>query len=307
MTSRVHAIFWKGTPFSHHFSRIKAVSICCYLSMKSYLRYEPKKTFGVIASPQCNVIYDCSGHLALTASLDEISIWNLRQATQIGSMKVLEPSYPYALAGDVTILLCGQDKCTVAAGYSGGEVRLFNYLTKECIATLRGHRSAVTSLAYEPQGSLLVSGGADSDIFLWDLVTLTGVCKLRGHKDAVTGVAFMQRSVGQPLIVSVSKDTLMKVWDVVTQHCIQTIVGHRCELWSLAVYHQGRVADLTPLVDTLVMTSPLVNHVLLSHIIPPPLPSHLSFLVVLHSLSVSRWCGWCWKRGGYSSGDRGFR
>ena len=101
-----------------------------------------------------------------------------------------------------------------------------------------------------------VSGGADSDIFLWDLVTLTGVCKLRGHKDAVTGVAFMQRSIGQPLVVSVSKDTLMKVWDVVTQHCIQTIVGHRCEIWSLAVYHQGRlITNLTALliIDILII------------------------------------------------------
>ena len=210
--------------------------------MKSYLRYEPKKVFGVIASPQCNVVYDCSGNLAITGTLQEISLWNLRQASCIGGMKVAEPNYPYSLSGDVTLLLCGTDKSSVAAGYSGGEVRIFNYINRECVATLRGHRSAVTSLAYEVHekgvNSLLASGGADSDIFLWDLVTLTGVCKLRGHKDAVTGLAFIERA-GQKLVVSVSKDTLLKVWDVATQHCVQTIVGHRCEIWSLAVYRQG--------------------------------------------------------------------
>ena len=210
--------------------------------MKSYLRYEPKKVFGVIASPQCNVVYDCSGNLAITGTLQEISLWNLRQASCIGGMKVAEPNYPYSLSGDVTLLLCGTDKSSVAAGYSGGEVRIFNYINRECIATLRGHRSSVTSLAYEVHekgvNSLLASGGADSDIFLWDLVTLTGVCKLRGHKDAVTGLAFIERA-GQKLVVSVSKDTLLKVWDVATQHCVQTVVGHRCEIWSLAVYRQG--------------------------------------------------------------------
>jgi U3 small nucleolar RNA-associated protein 12 len=39
----------------------------------------------------------------------------------------------------------------------------------------------------------------------------------------------------QKLLISVSKDTLMKVWDLSTQHCIQTVVGHRCEIWSLAI------------------------------------------------------------------------
>lgn len=27
----------------------------------------------------------------------------------------------------------------------------------------------------------------------------------------------------------------MKIWDLSTQHCIQTIVAHRSEIWSLAV------------------------------------------------------------------------
>lgn len=36
-------------------------------------------------------------------------------------------------------------------------------------------------------------------------------------------------------MLSVSKDTLMKLWDLETKSCIQTIVGHRHEIWSLAV------------------------------------------------------------------------
>lgn len=28
-----------------------------------------------------------------------------------------------------------------------------------------------------------------------------------------------------------------QVWDVATQYCIQTIVGHRCEIWSLVVHY----------------------------------------------------------------------
>ena len=34
--------------------------------------------------------------------------------------------------------------------------------------------------------------------------------------------------------------SLCQVWDISTQHCIQTIVGHRCEIWSLVVHHSTK-------------------------------------------------------------------
>ena len=30
-----------------------------------------------------------------------------------------------------------------------------------------------------------------------------------------------------------SKDTFLKLWDLSTQHCIQTVVAHRSEVWTL--------------------------------------------------------------------------
>jgi U3 small nucleolar RNA-associated protein 12 len=114
------------------------------------------------------------------------------------------------VSGEVTVLACSPDKTTIAAGYSNGEVRIFNYITKALVSSQRGHRSAVTSLAYEDGGVLLASGGADSDIIVWDLVAGVGLCRLRGHRDSVTGVGFLQRG-HQRLLVSGSKDTLLKV------------------------------------------------------------------------------------------------
>jgi hypothetical protein len=92
-----------------------------------------------------------------------------------------------------------------------------------------------------------------SPFHIWSL----GKYKLRSHKDAVTGVVFVpspspSSGTSQPkYLVSSSKDTLLKVpclihaplschpysqvWDMSTQHCIQTVVGHRCEIWSIAL------------------------------------------------------------------------
>lgn len=37
------------------------------------------------------------------------------------------------------------------------------------------------------------------------------------------------------MLVSSSKDTFVKVWDLETQHCVDTIVGHRKEVWSFDI------------------------------------------------------------------------
>ena len=36
-------------------------------------------------------------------------------------------------------------------------------------------------------------------------------------------------------LISSSKDTFLKVWDLETQHCVQTVVGHRSEVWSFDI------------------------------------------------------------------------
>lgn len=206
--------------------------------MKSYLRYEPGKRFGVISSPQSNVIYDWSGNLAITSSVQDICVWNIRQAVQIGTLKYDMVNYPYSTAGEVNSLARCPDKSMLAAGYSTGEVRIFDYLTHAVKATLRGHKSAVTVLQSDGR-QVIASGGRDCDICLWDLVSMTGKCRLRGHKDAVTGIAFLPQeelsTTSKQYLVSCSKDTLLKVWDIETTTCLQTIAGHRCEIWSLAL------------------------------------------------------------------------
>lgn len=43
--------------------------------------------------------------------------------------------------------------------------------------------------------------------------------------------------------MSSSKDGLVKVWDLDTQHCCQTLAGHKAEVWSLDANAAGtRVA-----------------------------------------------------------------
>jgi U3 small nucleolar RNA-associated protein 12 len=208
--------------------------------MKSYLRYEPEKLFGVIASPTCNLAFDSGGNLAISGGVHEVNVWNIRQGSQIAQLKdKVDSGYPFTPVGEVTAVAPSPDKKSIAVGYSTGEVKIFDYVQQTLLTTLRGHRSAVTCLVYddldEHGGLVLASGGADCDVFLWDLVANVGLARLRGHKDAITGIGFLRSNSRQNILVSASKDTQLKVWDIDTRFCIQTILGHRSEIWSLAV------------------------------------------------------------------------
>lgn len=92
----------------------------------------------------------------------------------------------------------------------------------------------------------LASGSKDTDIILWDLVAEVGLFKLRGHTDQITSLHFvfpsteMLNSAGMSdhagFLLTTSKDSLIKVWDLAAQHCIETHVAQsNGECWSLGL------------------------------------------------------------------------
>ncbi len=115
---------------------------------------------------------------------------------------------------------------------------------------------------FDQDGVRLASGSNDTDIILWDLVAEVGLFKLRGHKDQVTALEFLQPWKPQDstedghggssgvsgnvnsydergqagFLLSTSKDALIKIWDIGSQHCIETHVAQtNGECWSMGI------------------------------------------------------------------------
>jgi WD40 repeat protein len=82
--------------------------------------------------------------------------------------------------------------------------------------TLSCHSDAVSSVAFNFDGSVLASGSWDDTVCLWNMATdipeQIGV--LTGHTNDVTGVAF---SLDGSLMASSSLDGTLRLWDVETQ------------------------------------------------------------------------------------------
>ena len=74
-------------------------------------------------------------------------------------------------AGDVLGLAFSPDGTMLAAGSRDGTVRLWNPVTGENTASLRGHTAPVSALAFSPDGTALTTGSWDEASLLWDTAT----------------------------------------------------------------------------------------------------------------------------------------
>lgn len=187
---------------------------------------------------------------------EEVLCWDLKKGELLGRWKDSNCS------AEVTVIARSRaDPDIYAVGYGDGSIRVWDSRIATIIISFNGHKSAVTTLAFDKDGVRLASGAKDTDIIVWDLVAEVGLFKLRGHKDQITGLHYLhtidrhstvdgdtngnkvhangytgddEKHAG--FLISTSKDALIKLWDVGSQHCIETHIAQgNDECWSMGV------------------------------------------------------------------------
>jgi WD40 repeat protein len=69
------------------------------------------------------------------------------------------------------------------SGSADKTVRLWDAVTRVALHTLEGHSDWVRSVAFSPDGKVVVSGSDDKTVKLWDAVTRVALHTLEGHLD----------------------------------------------------------------------------------------------------------------------------
>jgi len=100
-----------------------------------------------------------------------------------------------------------------------------------------GHSAAVTSGAFSPDSSKILTASLDGTLRLWESASGREMLSLNGHKGAVLSVAFMPDN---KRAISGSIDGTAILWDVVTGQIIRSFVGNADCVNQVAVSPDGR-------------------------------------------------------------------
>ncbi|XP_058824102.1 WD repeat-containing protein 3 [Topomyia yanbarensis] len=196
---------------------------------KQYLTYKAVSNFNIIASGRANVSFvsvgGVDGRFVAVAAAENVLIWNIRLGEKIHELTRDKQ--------EVTYLRPSPDQKHLAVGYTDGVIEVYNVESQQSVCTFPAHRSAVSALNYDLIGLKLVSGGLDNELVVSDVVAQSGKCRLVGHNAPITDACFMQKH--HDVVISSSKDTQIKFWNIETQSCFKTIIDHRSEVWGIAL------------------------------------------------------------------------
>jgi hypothetical protein len=101
---------------------------------------------------------------------------------------------------------------------------------------LKGHTSVVSSVAFSPDGTRVVTGSWDNTAKVWEARTGTPLLELKGHTSVVSSVAF---SPDGTRVVTGSEDRTAKVWEARTGTPLLELQGHTGSVTSVAFSPDG--------------------------------------------------------------------
>lgn len=129
--------------------------------------------------------------------------------------------------------LVGQNDIIISASFSSigmlatgdwkGQLQLWDVEKSEPIKTWSGHNGWVTSLAWRPDGKILVSSGYDKSIKLWDTSDFACLKVLEGHTGMVWSISI---SPDGQYVASASEDQTVRIWDMNKLDCVRVLKNH---------------------------------------------------------------------------------
>ncbi|EEH16480.1 hypothetical protein PABG_06567 [Paracoccidioides brasiliensis Pb03] len=128
----------------------------------------------------------------------------------------------------------------MVTGSGDSTARIWDCDTGTPLHTLKGHTSWVLAVSWSPNAQMIATGSMDNTVRLWSPKTgeaLGG--PLKGHTKWIMSLAWepyhLQKS-GVPRLASASKDSTVRIWDVISKRIDAVLTGHKgsvsCVRWG---------------------------------------------------------------------------
>jgi len=129
--------------------------------------------------------------------------------------------------------------CTTAkylfAGCANGDIRVYNLPTLTFRSILNAHRKSVECIVANEKN--LFTSSSDHSIKAWELTdSFEAVGAMRDHTGEVNAICLTDKTLGY--LVSASFDKNIKVWNIRTLKCVNTLEGHTKAIKTLATSGQ---------------------------------------------------------------------
>ncbi|MBI4664565.1 MAG: protein kinase [Verrucomicrobia bacterium] len=105
------------------------------------------------------------------------------------------------------------------------------------LRTLRGHRSAISSVVFSQDGQRIVTGSWDGTAKVWVAASGEELFTLKGHTNRVTSLSVSRD--GQRIVTG-SSDKTAKVWEAASGEELVTLKGHSSAITSVAFSPDGQ-------------------------------------------------------------------
>ncbi len=128
-----------------------------------------------------------------------------------------------------TVLSCGSVK--------DNSVRLWDMQTGKEVRRFEGHKGAVMSVAFTPDGRHALSGAYDKTVRIWEVATGKEVRRFEGHKD---GVATLAVSADGKRVLSAGRDHVVRLWELDSCKELFAGEGHTELVLQVALTSDGR-------------------------------------------------------------------
>ncbi|KNE61724.1 hypothetical protein AMAG_06526 [Allomyces macrogynus ATCC 38327] len=154
----------------------------------------------------------------VSASFDKtIKIWNAQTATCERTLT--------GHADSITTCDVSPDGRYIVSGSLDMTLRLWDWASGECLSVVKKHARYIKAVKFSVDGRYIASAGLDRRVYLWDVKILaysknvSHVRCIEAHDDAILAMDMQRPNV----LVTVSRDQSVKLWDYMTGHCIYGI------------------------------------------------------------------------------------